>query len=63
MLLGYSYNDLTIKDGGLTTGEWQRVTFNEVTDKDTTYVNLKYCERDTEVMVKLHENLSKYLMS
>ena len=58
MLPGYSYNNLTIKDGGSAASEWVRVTFNEATDKDTTYANLKkYCERDTEVMVKLHEKL------
>lgn len=60
LLPKYSYNDLKIKDGGSAASEWQRVTFNKEIDKDATYSNLKkYCKRDTEVMVKLHEELMK----
>ena len=47
MLPEYSYNDLTIKDGGSAASEWKRVTFDAATDKDITYANLKNIVRET----------------
>ena len=54
----YSYKDLEIKDGGSAASEWQRVTLSEATDRVRVYTDLKkYCERDTEAMVLIHERL------
>ena len=58
MIPDFSYNDLEIKDGGSAASEWQRVTLSEAGDKATVYNDLKkYCERDTEAMVFIHEKL------
>lgn len=58
MIPEISYNDLEIKDGGSAASEWQRVTLSEAGDKATVYKDLKkYCERDTEAMVFIHEKL------
>ena len=58
----FSYSDLEINNGGSAASEWQRVTFSEAADKETIYTDLKkYCERDTEAMVLIHEVLLKHL--
>ena len=54
-----SYNDLKIKDGGTAASEWKAVTLQDGPNKEEVYADLKkYCERDTEAMVKIHEALS-----
>jgi len=64
MIPEYSYNDLEIKDGGSAASEWQRVTLSEAADKVTVYTDLKkYCERDTEAMVLIHEKLIELVQS
>ena len=58
----FSYSDLEINNGGSAASEWQRVTFTEAADKETVYKELKkYCERDTEAMVLIHEALLEHL--
>ena len=58
MVPGCSYNELDIKDGGTALNEWKRVTLQDTPDKESVYIDLKkYCERDTEAMVKIHEAL------
>jgi hypothetical protein len=58
MVPGCSYNELDIKDGGTALNEWKRVTLQDLPDKESVYIDLKkYCERDTEAMVKIHEAL------
>ena len=53
------YNDLKIKDGGTAASEWKAVTLQDGPNKEEVYADLKkYCERDTEAMVKIHEALS-----
>lgn len=60
----FSYGDLEIKDGGSAASEWQRVTLNEAADNARVYTNLKkYCERDTEAMVLIHEKLIEIAQS
>lgn len=62
MVPEFSYSDLEINNGGSAASEWQRVTFTEAADKETVYKELKkYCERDTEAMVLIHEALSEHL--
>ena len=62
MVPEFSYSDLEINNGGSAASEWQRVTFSEAADKETIYTDLKkYCERDTEAMVLIHEVLLKHL--
>lgn len=56
MVPDYSYNDLQIKDGGTAASEWKAVTLQDGPNKEKVYADLKkYCERDTEAMVKTHE--------
>jgi hypothetical protein len=55
---GYSYSDLTIKDGGTAASEWKAVTLQDGPNKEEVYADLiKYCERDTEAMVLIHQEL------
>ena len=55
---GYSYSDLTIKDGGTAASEWKAVTLQDGPNKEEVYADLiKYCERDTEEMVLIHQEL------
>jgi len=64
MIPEFSYNNLEIKDGGSAASEWQRVTLSEAVDKVTVYEDLKkYCERDTEAMVLIHEKLIELAQS
>jgi len=64
MIPEFSYNNLEIKDGGSAASEWQRVTLSEAADKVTVYTDLKkYCERDTEAMVLIHEKLIELAQS
>lgn len=64
MIPEFSYKDLEIKDGGSAASEWQRVTLSEAADKVTVYTDLKkYCERDTEAMVLIHEKLIELAQS
>ena len=54
----FSYKDLEIKDGGSAASEWQRATLNDAADKAKVYTDLKkYCERDTEAMLLIHDKL------
>ena len=56
MVPGYSYIDLEIKDGGTAASDWKAVTLQDGPNKEKVYRDLiKYCERDTEAMVKIHE--------
>jgi hypothetical protein len=56
MVPDYSYNDLEIKDGGTAASDWKAVTLQDGLNKEKVYGDLiKYCERDTEAMVKIHE--------
>lgn len=64
MIPEISYNGLEIKDGGSAASEWQRVTLSEAADKVIVYKRLKkYCERDTEAMVLIHEKLIELVQS
>ena len=54
-----SYNDLDIKDGGTGASKWKAGTFKDGPDREMVYADLKkYCKRDTEVMVNIHEALA-----
>jgi hypothetical protein len=56
MVPGYSYIDLGIKDGSTAASDWKAVTLQDGPNKEKVYRDLiKYCERDTEAMVKIHE--------
>jgi hypothetical protein len=56
MVHDYSYNDLEINDGGTAASVWKAVTLQDGPNKEKVYGDLiKYCERDTEAMVKIHE--------
>ena len=56
MVPGYSYIDLEIKDGSTAASDWKAVTLQDGPNKEKVYGDLiKYCERDTEAMVKIHE--------
>ena len=58
MVPDYSYNDLKIKDGGTAASEWKTVTLRDGPNREEVYAELiKYCERDTEAMVLIHEKL------
>lgn len=58
MVPDYSYNDLQIKDGGTAASEWKAVTLQDGPNKEEVYADLiKYCERDTEAMVLIHQEL------
>ena len=58
MVPDYSYNDLKIKDGGTAASEWKTVTLRDGPNREKVYAELiKYCERDTEAMVLIHEKL------
>jgi hypothetical protein len=58
MVPDYSYNDLKIKDGGTAASEWKAATLQGGPNKEQVYADLKkYCEKDTEAMVKIHEAL------
>ena len=60
----FSYKDLEIKDGGSAASEWQRVTLNDAADAARVYTHLKtYCERDTEAMVLIHQELMRLMQS
>ena len=54
----FSYCDLQINNGGTAASEWQRVTMNEAADRAEIHMELKkYCKRDTEAMVLIHQAL------
>ncbi|MDC0587556.1 DUF2779 domain-containing protein [bacterium] len=58
----YSYSDLKIKDGGTAASEWKAVTLQDGPNKDEVYADLiKYCKRDTEAMVLIHQELIKLM--
>ena len=60
----FSYKDLEIKDGGSAASEWQRVTLSDAADTARVYIDLKkYCERDTEAMVRIHDKLIEIAQS
>ena len=64
LIPGFSYNDLEIKDGGSAASEWQRVTLNDAANTARVYTDLKkYCERDTEAMVLIHQELIKLIQA
>lgn len=59
---GLSYKDLAIQDGGMACNSWKQMMFGSVSqaEKDQIYADLlKYCELDTEAMVKIWEVLLK----
>jgi len=58
----FSHKDLEIQDGGSAASEWQRVTLNDAADAARVYTDLKkYCERDTEAMVLIHQELIRLI--
>jgi len=58
MVPDYSYNDLMIKDGGTAASEWKAVTLQDGPHREKVHADLrKYCARDTEAMVLIHEKL------
>ncbi len=55
-----SYKELTIQDGGMACNSWKQMMFGGLhqAEKDKIYTDLlKYCELDTEAMVKIWEAL------
>jgi len=58
MVPNFSYNDLDIKDGGSAASEWKIVTLRDGPHREKVHADLrKYCARDTEAMVLIHEKL------
>ena len=58
MVPNFSYNDLDIKDGGSAASDWKIVTLQDGPHRGKVHADLrKYCERDTEAMVLIHEKL------
>ena len=61
-LVGTSYDDMDIGEGGLASSEYVRVTFGKVlgSEKQRVYeALLKYCELDTQVMIDIVRALKK----
>ena len=61
-LVGTSYDDMDIGEGGLASSEYVRVTFGKVlgSEKQRVYESLlKYCELDTQVMIDIVKALNK----
>ena len=61
MVPGFSHNDLNIKEGGSAARLWKEVVIKQNTDinAEQTFIDLKkYCERDTEAMVLIHQELT-----
>jgi hypothetical protein len=58
----FSYDNLKIKDGGTAASEWKAVTLQDGPNKEKVYADLiKYCERDTEAMVLIHQELIRLI--
>lgn len=58
----FSYNDLEIKDGGAAARKWKAVTLQYKPNKEKVYADLiKYCKRDTEAMVLIHQQLMRLI--
>jgi hypothetical protein len=58
MVPNFSYNDLDIKDGGSAASDWKIVTLQDGPHREKVHADLrKYCARDTEAMVLIHEKL------
>lgn len=58
----FSYDNLEIKDGGTAASEWKAVTLQDGPNKEKVYADLiKYCERDTEAMVLIHQELIRLI--
>ena len=61
-LTGKGYADLGIQEGGTASNEFLRVTFGDVDEKEQSKVRqqlLDYCERDTEGMIWIVDNLGR----
>jgi len=58
-----SYDDLGVRDGDTAIARFAKLARNKCTQEESVQIRqelLKYCERDTIAMVRLHEQLSQY---
>ena len=54
----FSYEDLSIRDGGMAADAWQRIVWNEDTEVSPKDL-LLYCQRDTEAMFHIFNKLRR----